>query len=101
MHAKHLEKWAAVRLAAAARWAATTVEVRAHCTAVSCPQIVHPVANGNDLDTKLMPKDSRIREERLITMKRVVIGATDAYPSDAHDGFQRPGLTHVQKRTRA
>src|SRR5271165_2500731 len=106
MNAKHLEKRTAVGLTAQAGRTATAVQIGPDRTPVPYLQIVHVVAQRNDLNAELVSEHSRIGEERLITVKCVVVGATYAHLSNANQGFGGGGLWQFRsgecaKRTRS
>jgi hypothetical protein len=87
VHAKYLDEWAAVRLTAPTGWAVIAVQVGSYRASIPYPTLTHITANRHDLNAQFMSEHPGIGKEWLITMKRVVVSATDAHLPDAHDGL--------------
>jgi hypothetical protein len=87
MHAQHLEKRTAVRLAALTGRAVATVEVRSDRAPVPKLQTGHTPAKRHDLNAELVTKHARIGEERLIPLKRVIVGTAHTHLPNMYEDF--------------
>jgi hypothetical protein len=67
------------------------IQVRLDGATLANPHLCYALAYGQHLDTKLVPRNSRIAEERHLAQKAAEIGSANADAMYAHQGFARTG----------
>ena len=87
MDAQDLQVDAAVGLPPAAGNAAPAVQIRLDRAALAGLQPSLIRADLDDLHSQFVPENARIAEERLPAAVRVQVGAANADPVHAHQGF--------------
>jgi hypothetical protein len=91
VHPEHLEVFAAVGPAAAAGRAGLAVDVGLDRTAVPGGHVGDVLGHGEHLHAEFMSGNARVGEERHLSQPTGVIGAADAHPLDADQGFAGAG----------
>jgi hypothetical protein len=71
--------------------ATLAIQVRFDRATLTGPHIRYPFTDGDDLNAKLVSRNSRIAEKGHLAQKAADIGSANADAMHAHQGFARAG----------